>query len=78
MSDHPFVRLRAASSEVASGALSAERLAKVVESIRLHGAAIIDGAVKSFEGATNPTDNEKPAAVVNEIADKVNRVQLVN
>jgi hypothetical protein len=42
---HPFITLRATPDEVAAGALSADRLAQVVESIRVHGAAIVDGAV---------------------------------
>jgi hypothetical protein len=45
MSDHPFVTLRASTEEIAAGALSAERLSKVVGSIRVHGAAIVEGAV---------------------------------
>jgi hypothetical protein len=45
MSDHPFVELHAASDEVASGVLSVDRLAQVVESIRVHGAAIVEGAI---------------------------------
>jgi len=45
MSDHPFVTLRAGAGEIAAGALSAERLSNVVESIRVHGASILEGAV---------------------------------
>jgi hypothetical protein len=45
MSDHPFVTLRAGAEEIAAGALSAERLSNVVESIRVHGASILEGAV---------------------------------
>jgi len=45
MSDHPFVTLRAGAGEIAAGALSAERLSNVVESIRVRGASILEGAV---------------------------------
>ena len=45
MSDHPFVTLRARPDEVAAGALSADRLTRVVESIRDHGAAIVEGTI---------------------------------
>jgi hypothetical protein len=45
MSDHPFATLRMSRDELAAEALSADRLAAVVESIRTHGAAIIEGAV---------------------------------
>ena len=46
MSDHPFATLRVSRDELAAEALSADRLAAVVESIRTHGAAIIEGAVE--------------------------------
>ena len=45
MSDHPFVKLRVTAEELAAGALSTDRLAKLVESIRMNGAAIVEGAV---------------------------------
>ncbi len=45
MSEHPFTTLRATASEVAEGALSPDRLAAVVESIRRHGAAIVEDTV---------------------------------
>jgi len=45
MSEHPFTTLRVTASEVVEGALSPDRLAAVVESIRRRGAAIVDGAV---------------------------------
>ncbi len=45
MSIRPFEVLAATPDEVAAGALSAERHARVVASIRTHGAAVITGAV---------------------------------
>ena len=48
MSDHPFAKLHATPDELATGgALSADRLAQIVESIRDHGAAIVEGASMS-------------------------------
>lgn len=46
MRDHPFLVLEATSEEVSAGALAPERHASVVESIRMHGAAIVTGAVR--------------------------------
>jgi hypothetical protein len=42
---HPFAELLATSEEVAAGALAPERRDAVVESIRVHGAALVLGAV---------------------------------
>ena len=45
MSDHAFTTLRVSRDELAAEALSADRLATVIDSIHTHGAAIIEGAV---------------------------------
>jgi hypothetical protein len=45
MSDHPFRVVRASAEERATGALNADRLGAVVESLRAHGAAILLDAV---------------------------------
>jgi len=46
VADHPFVQFHATPDELAAGALSAERQAAVVASLRIHGAALVTGAVR--------------------------------
>lgn len=46
MDEHPFATLHATSDELAAGALSPERHAAVLASIRSHGAAVVTGAVR--------------------------------
>ena len=43
--DHPFTVIAARADEVAAGALAAERQTAAVESLRIHGAVVIDGAI---------------------------------
>jgi hypothetical protein len=45
MTTHPFVEIHATADELANGCLSAGRLARVLQSIRSLGAAIVTGAV---------------------------------
>jgi ectoine hydroxylase-related dioxygenase (phytanoyl-CoA dioxygenase family) len=43
--DHPFVTVDATPDELGAGALADDRAAAVVESLRVHGAAVVRGAV---------------------------------